>query len=189
MYFFCHMSLTFTQIFLPHSEVCKCVPWPRQIFDAVIMSNQSRRIEKDCKPLSQCKVLDSFCSMYKWKEMLCNDMYHRESEIRFSPLMLYLWRACYDIQLHSKTLQYHTWIIVNWSSEYDNSTSEYQPLWCESVTHKLAWKFDQCNNVVISYMWQQLGLCPELIHVLCARQRERVNYSVLYRNTGWGPSN
>ena len=51
--------------------------------------------------------------MYMWLDMLCKDMYHRESEILFSPLMLYFWKACYDLQLPSKLLQYQTWNIVN----------------------------------------------------------------------------
>ena len=45
-------------------------------------------------------------SMYVWLEMLCKYMYHRESEILFSLLMLYFWKACSDLQLHSKLLQY-----------------------------------------------------------------------------------
>ena len=65
-------------------------------------------------------------SMYVWLEMLCKDMYHRESEILFSPLMLYFWKACSDLQLHSKycytrpeTSQAEPVnIIIAWAGEY-----------------------------------------------------------------------
>ena len=46
------------------------------------------------------------------------------------------------------------------------------------------------NTVVIIQLWQQQGLCPAVdSHSLCKAKREQVNCSVLYRNTGWGPSN
>ena len=68
--------------------------------------------------------------------MLCKDIYHRESEILFSPLMMY---CCYT---RPETSEAEPVNMVN-------SLGEYQTLLCESVTHQLAQKFDQCNNVVI----------------------------------------